>query len=139
MASPLPANVTITVDGVKLNAFSTQIGISTEDDAHGMPSMATLTCAIDFAADLHDTTNVPFATVKKFFDLANVPTQDKIKDVKIEFWQDEHRKDAICTLSFKGWISSWGISAGGGTNHALSVSIQPALDQQNLHNLQLGN
>jgi hypothetical protein len=134
-----PSNVTITIDDTKLNAFSTQAGISTEDNGHGMPTMSTLTCAIDFAADLHDTKNVPFATVKKYFDLANVPTKDKIKDIKIEFWQDESHKEAICTLSFKGWISSWSISAGGGSNHVLSVSIQPALDQQNLHDIQLGN
>lgn len=134
-----PSNTTITVDGVKLNAFSTQVGISTGDDARGMPSMATLTCAIDFAADMHDTTNVPFATVKKYFDLANVPTKDKIKDIKIEFWKDENRHDVLCSLSFKGWISSWTVSTGGGSNHVLSVSIQPALDQQNFHNLQLGN
>jgi hypothetical protein len=94
---------------------------------------------MDCSADMHDTRNVPFATVKKYFDLANVPTKDKIKDIKIEFWQDERRQDAICTLSFKGWISSWNVSSGGGSNHVLSVSIQPALDQQNYHNLQLGN
>ena len=137
MASP--SNTTITVDGVKLNAFSTQVGLATVSDTNGMPSMGSLTCAMDFSADMHDTVNVPFATVKKYFDLANVPTKDKIKDVKIEFWKDEHRADAICTLSFRGWISAWNVSSGGGSNHVLSVSIQPALDQQNYHDLQLGN
>lgn len=138
MASP--SNTTITVDGVKLNAFSTQIGISTPVDAYGgTPTMSTLMCAMDFSADMHDTVNVPYATVKKYFDLANVPTKDKIKDIKIEFWKDEHKHDAICTLSFKGWISAWNVSSGGGSNHVLSVSIQPALDQQNLYHLQLGS
>jgi hypothetical protein len=138
MASP--SNTTITVDGVKLNAFSTQVGISSAVDSYGaMPSMATLSCALDFSADMHDTTNVPFATVKKYFDLANVPTNDKIKDIKIEFWKDENKKDPICTLKFKGWISSWNVSSGGGSNHVLSVSIQPALDQQNHYHLQLEN
>ena len=137
MASP--SNTTITIDGVKLNAFSTQVGLSTVVDTTGMPTMGSLTCAMDFSADMHDSLNVPFATVQKYFDLANVPTKDKIKDVKIEFWKDEHRRDAICTLSFKGWISSWNVSSGGGSNHVLSVSIQPALDQQHYHDLQLGN
>lgn len=137
MASP--SNTTITVDGVKLNAFSTQVGVSTIVDTNGMPAMATQVCAMDFSADMHDTGNVPFATLKKYFDLANVATKDKIKDIKIEFWKDENRHDALCTLSFKGWISSWNVSSGGGSNHVLSVSIQPALDQQNYHDLQFGN
>ena len=137
MASP--ANTKITIDGASLNAFSTQVGLSTVADATGMPSMGSLTCAMDFSADVHDTTNVPFATVKKFFDLANVPTKEKIKDVKIEFWTDEKQKDVICTLSFKGWLSAWTLSSGGGSNHVLSISIQPALDQQHYHDLTLGN
>lgn len=134
-----PSNTTITIDGTKLNAFSTDIGLSAVADTHGMPSMGSLTCSIDFSADMHDTVNVPFATVKKYFDLANIPTKDKIKDVKIEFWKDEHRADALCTLSFKGWVSLWNVSSGGGSNHTLSISIQPALDQSNYHDLQLGN
>jgi hypothetical protein len=134
-----PANTTITIDGTKLNAFSTQVGLSTCVDATGMPSMGSLTCAIEFSADMHDTVNVPFATVKKYFDLANIPTSDKIKDVKIEFWTDEKKADVLCSLAFKGWISSWTISSGGGSNHVLSVSIHPALDKQNYHDLQLGN
>jgi hypothetical protein len=136
---PSPANTTITIDGTKLNAFSTQLGLSTCVDASGMPSMGSLTCAMEFSADMHDQVNVPFATVKKFFDLANIPTRDKIKDVKLEFWKDENKQDALCTLAFKGWISSWNVSSGGGSNHVLSVSIQPALDSKNYHDLQLGN
>jgi len=88
---------------------------------------------------MHDTVNVPFSSVKKYFDLANIPTRDKIKDVKIEFWTDETRADALCTLAFKGWICSWNVSSGEGANHTLSISIQPALDQKNYHDLQLGN
>jgi hypothetical protein len=137
MASP--SNTTITVDGTKLNAFSAQIGVSTVTDMTGMPSMGSLTCAMDFSADMHDVVNVPFATVQKYFDLANIPTKDKIKDIKIEFWTDENRADALCTLAFKGWISSWNVSSGGGSNHILSISIQPALDQKNYYDLQLGN
>jgi hypothetical protein len=135
----LPANTTITIDGTKLNAFSTQVGISTVADATGMPAMGSVVAAMEFSADMHDTINVPFATVKKYFDLANLVTRDKIKDVKIEFWTDENRTDALCTLSFKGWVSSWHVNGGGGSNHIMSISIQPALDQKNYHDLQLGN
>jgi hypothetical protein len=134
-----PANTTITIDGTKLNAFSTQAGISTPADATGMPLMGSVVANMEFSADMHDTANVPFASVKKFFDLANLVSQEKIKDIKIEFWSDDGRTDALCTLSFKGWLSSWHINSGGTTNHILSISIQPALDQKNYHDLQLGN
>jgi hypothetical protein len=137
MASP--CNTTITVDGAQLNAFSTQVGLAAVSDANGMPSMGSLTSAMDFSADMHDTVNVPFSTVRKYFDLANVPTKDKIKDIKIEFWKDEHRKDPIFTLSFRGWVSSWCVSSGGGSNHVLSISLQPTLNQQNYYDLQIGN
>jgi hypothetical protein len=134
-----PANTTITIDGTKLNAFSTQVGISTVADSTGMPAMGSVVASMEFSADMHDTMNVPFASVKKFFDLANLVTRDKIKDIKIEFWTDDSRTDALCTMSFKGWLSSWHISGGGGSNHILSVSIQPTMDQKNYHDLQLGN
>jgi hypothetical protein len=137
MASP--SNTTITVDGIKLKAFSTQVGLATFVDTNSMPTTGSLTCAMNFSADMHDTVNVRFATVKKYFDLANVPTKEKINDVKIEFWKDEHRQDAICTLSSKDWTSSWNVSTNSGSNHVFSVSIQPALDQQNYHDLQIGN
>lgn len=135
----IPSNTTITIDNTKLNAYSTQVGISTVTDAHGMPMMASTVCSMEFTADMHDKVNVPFAAVKKFFDLANMVTQDKIKDIKIEFWTDETHNDALCTLSFRGWLSSWHISSGGGSNHILSISIQPALGKQNYHDLTLGN
>ena len=134
-----PYRCTVTIDGTKFNAVSTSIKIGTDKDKAGMAQMGSLTTEIRVWADFHDDQNLPFGSIKKFFDLANVVTRDKIKDIKIEFWKDEHRQDAICTLSFKGWISSWNVSSGGGSNHVLSVSIQPALDQQNYHDLQLGN
>ena len=43
----------------------------------------TMQVAIDFSADMHDTINVPFDTVKHLFDLANLPTRDKIKEIKL--------------------------------------------------------
>jgi hypothetical protein len=134
-----PANTTISIDGIKLNAFSAHIGLSSMTDGTGMPAMGSLNCAMQFSADMHDTVNVPFSAVKTFFDLANLPTTDKIKDVKLEFWTDESKTDALCTLSFKGWISSWNIASGGGSNHTLSITLQPALDQKHYHDLQLGN
>ncbi|GGH07026.1 hypothetical protein [Silvibacterium dinghuense] len=134
-----PSNTTITIDGTKLNAFSTNVGISSHTGVSGMPSMGSMICGLHFSADMHDTVNIPFTTVKQLFDLANLPTRDKIKDIKIEFWQDDSKADALCSIAFKGWISSWNISSGGGSNHVLSISLQPALDQKNYYEFQLGN
>lgn len=81
-----------------------------------------------------------FDTLKKLFDLANIVTREKIKDIKVEFWQDDSQQDALCTYAFKGWISHWSTGSGGdGSNHILSLSIQPALDSKNFVDLRLGN
>jgi hypothetical protein len=71
--------------------------------------------------------------------LANIVTRDKIKDVKIEFWQDERQQDAICTYSFRGWISNWRTISGHGENHLQEISIQPAMDSKNYIELKMGN
>jgi hypothetical protein len=85
-----PSNTTITIDGTKLNAFSTHVSLASMADHTGIPMMGSLSCGMEFAADMHDTQNVPFASVQKFFDLANIPTRDKVKDIKLEFWLDEN-------------------------------------------------
>ena len=134
-----PWNTSLTVDGTHINVFSSQVGISTLADATGKPAMGTLTCSMDFSADMHDRTNVPFAALQKFFNLANIVTADKVKAVKVEFWSDDKRTDVLCSLQFQGWISAWNISSGGGSNHVLTISIQPALTPQQYHDLKLGN
>lgn len=134
-----PSNCTVTIDGTKLNAFSANVGLSSGADESGMPLMGSLGCSAQFSADMHDTVNVPYSTVKKFFDLANVATRDKIKDIKIEFWTDESKQDALCVLSFKGWIRSWNVSTGTDANHVLAVTLEPAMNQKNFQNLQLSN
>jgi hypothetical protein len=104
-----------------------------------MPQMGSLSCGIEVVVDIHDNQNMPFSTLKRLFELANVVTRDKIKDIKIEFWQDEHRQDVICSYAFKGWISHWHTGSGGGGNHMLSMSIQPAMNQQNFSELRISN
>jgi hypothetical protein len=135
----LPSNATVTIDGSKFNAMSAHVGISTAHDQLGMPLMGTLQTAIAFVVDMHDNLNMPYATLQKLFNLANIVTKDKIKDVKVEFWADESQADALCTYSFKGWISEFSTGSGGGSNHTLSLRVQPALDQKNFIDLTLGN
>jgi hypothetical protein len=137
---PQPAVTTLTIDGQKFNALSASVSFATASDQAGMPQMGSLSCGIDAVVDIHDNQNLPFSTLKKLFELANVVTRDKIKDMKVEFWQDEKQQDVICCYAFKGWISHWHTSSGSGSvNHTLSMSLQPAINSQNFSELRITN
>jgi len=134
-----PRMTTVTIGGNKFNALSAHFGLATHHDHFGLPQMGTLRCAIDCMVDIHDTMNMPYEAMTKLFQLANIVTKEKIADMKIEFWTDDSQSDALCTYSFKGWISSWNTSSGGGSNHTLSISLQPALDNKNFIDFKMGN
>jgi hypothetical protein len=137
---PQPSITTVTIDGEKFLALSAHFSFSTASDQSGLPVMGSLTSAIEVVVDLHDDGNMPFDRVKKLFTLANVVTRDKIKDIRIEFWKDENRQDALCSYAFKGWISHWSTGSGGhSVNHTLSMSIQPAMDVKNFTELKISN
>jgi len=104
-----------------------------------MPMMGSFVPAIEVSVDLHDRKKMPFSLLKKLFDLAKLVNTEKIKEIKIQFWQDERARDAICTYTLKGWISHWHTSSGNGGNHILSMTIQPALDQNNFSDLAISN
>jgi hypothetical protein len=107
--------------------------------AVAMPSMGSMASTLEFSADIHDRAAVPFETVRKLFDLCNQPTKAKIVDIKVEFWTDENRLDVILSLTFKGWISSWNVTSGGGTNHILSITLQPQLEANHFIDIKIGN
>jgi hypothetical protein len=136
-----PSVTTVTIDGDKFDALSASVSFSTASDNAGMPMMGSFNSSIEIIVDLHDNKNMPFSTVKKLFELAKVVTKDKVKDVKIEFWQDENRQDVLCSYAFKGWISHWHTGSGGGgtSNHTLSISVQPAIDTKNYNDLRISN
>jgi len=134
-----PSNATVTVDGNKFNTYSTHIGIDTAHDYTGMPSMGRSSYAIDCCVDLHDTANLPFASLKKLYDLANIVNHEKIVDIKVEFWSDERQQDAICTYTFRGWISGFHSTGGGGSNHTLAMTFTPELDKQQYVKIEMGN
>ncbi len=124
-----------------------------------MPQMGSLTTQIRVIADFHDDKNVPYSAIKKFFDLANVVTRDKIKDVKIEFWKDDAHQDALCSYAFKGWISRFETSnphptgAAGDEgkfindptsafptlNHVMVLDLEPAINQENFKEIKMSN
>lgn len=152
-----PYRCTVTVDGTKFDAVSTSVRFSTEKDRAGMAQMGSLRTSIRVWADFHDDQNLPNSALQKFFTLANVVTRDKIKDMKIEFWKDESHQDALCSYSFKGWISHFETSnphalapgEGNGNaeypsapdnlNHILVMDLEPALNQQNFKEITMSN
>jgi hypothetical protein len=136
---PNPSISSVTIDGDTFNAQAVHFGVSTIHDHIGMPQMGTLACSINITVDMHDTENMPFATLQNLFTIASTVTKDSIKDIKIEFWKDESQQDAICTYSFRGWISNFSNSSGGGSNHALNISIQPALGKNQFVEIAMGN
>jgi hypothetical protein len=82
---------------------------------------------------------VPFANLSKLYALAILPTRDKIKDIKAEYWMDDGQADAICIYTFRGWISLFSTSSGQGTDHTLRLNLQPELDTKQFVNIKLGN
>jgi len=135
-----PSRTTITVDGTKFDAVSASFSMSTPSDASGVPVMGGLSSSVDVVVDLHDTQNLPFGNLKKLFDLANVVSKDKIKDVKVEFWQDDAKKDVVCSYAFKGWISHLQThSHDSDGNNMLVMSIQPVLDTKNFQEVKISN
>jgi hypothetical protein len=112
--------------------------------------MGSLQTSIRAYVDFHDDVNMPYSTMNALFSLANVVTRDKVKDVKLEFWKDETKQDALCSYSFKGWISGHHTmnpyqgadaskSGDTGVNHVLVLDIEPSLNQQNFSDISLSN
>jgi hypothetical protein len=150
-----PYRCTVTIDGTKFNAVASSVRFTTEKDRAGMAQMGSLRTSIRVWGDFHDEQNLPNSTLKKFFDLANVVTRDKIKDMKIEFWKDDAHQDALCSYSFKGWVSRFETSnphtlssngsdnghpaAPDGLNHMLVMDLEPALNQANFKEITMSN
>src|SRR5262245_29419847 len=137
-----PYRCTVSVDGTKFDAISTSVKFSTLKDRSSMPEMGSLTTNITVYVDFHDDTNLPHSALKKLFELANVVTRDKIKDMKIEFWKDDAKQDALLSYMFKGWISRFetvnpmptfapgsqgtDLSSHSTVNHLLVLDLEPA-------------
>jgi hypothetical protein len=152
---PTPYRCTVTIDGTKFNAVASSVRFTTAKDLSGMAQMGSLETNVRVWADFHDDTNLPHSALKKFFDLANVVTRDKIKDMKIEYWKDDNHQDALCTYSFKGWISRFETSnphesavySSNGShpsppenlNHLMVLDLEPALNQANFKEVKMSN
>jgi hypothetical protein len=149
--------VSVTVDGNKFDAITVNFNITTQKDQAGMPILQTLNTKACVWVDAHDNKNLPFGTFSKLFELANVPDNNKLKDVKIEYWLDDQKKDALCTYKFKGWISKFstynppvvqGASSGGSNiqanwenqfNNILYLELEPIINKSSQSEVLIGN
>ncbi len=141
MASQNRSNVTVTVGSIKVDAYSAHAGIAAlPTEQAGMPALGTVEANISFQIDLNNQPDPSvFDAIKGLFDLCNKATKAKITQMKLEFWKDETHSDTHITLSFEGWVSSWHIASGHGSNHVLAVSLTPKLDQQQFIDVKVGN
>lgn len=139
----MPGRVSLTVDGTKFNAFDAVYAMGTQKDAAGMPVLQTLSTAVHVRVDLNDDKNIPFGTIKKLFDLGNVPDRSKLKEMKVEFWKDDKMDDVICSYKFKGWISMFRISnqnnGATGFNHVLDMELTPIVNRENYQEVAISN
>jgi hypothetical protein len=141
----MPVRATLSFDGEKLDVVEAIFAMNTQKDPAGMPVMQTLSTSVQVRIDLHDDKNVPFGTLKKLFDLSNVATREKVKDMKMELWKDDAKKDVVCSFKCKAWISSFRVSNVGGDvggttyNHLLDIEFTPVHNQANYQEITLGN
>ncbi len=135
-----PSRASVTVGDFTMNALAVHLGIATIRDGHpGMAYMGSISCGISVVINLNDQVNIPFSTLKGLFDLANSVSQEKIKDIVIHFWTDDSATDVICSYSFRGWISQFTASSDETSNHTLTLSLEPELDEKNVLKMTLGN
>jgi hypothetical protein len=154
------SRVSVTIDGKKFAAIQVIMGVSTQKDQNGKPLKESFSTRVRVWADISDQKNVPFATLNSFFTLANVPTSDSFKDMKVEFWKDDKvGGDVICSYQFKGWIGKFeaynpvanqdmtGNSGGGAGgygglaayNNVLYIELEPVVDLTNYGSVKLSN
>ncbi|AEU34455.1 hypothetical protein [Granulicella mallensis] len=146
MAQPNIASVSIGSNS--FNAIGIHFGMSSMHGGMGMPVMGSLACSIAVVVNLNDQVNVPFATLSALFQLAYGITREKVQDIILSFWADDSKQNAICTYTFRGWISNYVTSTGSGqgagqesgaTNHILTLTLQPELDTKQFVKIQIGN
>jgi hypothetical protein len=134
-----PSRTTATVDGDSFKALTTNFSPGTHPEGTGTPLMGSTVSSLDLHVDINDAVKMPFKTLQALFQLSNIVTRDKIKDIKLVFWQDDSQSDAICTFKFNRWISHFNISSTESSNPTLSLNIQPAVEKNNFYQIEMGN
>lgn len=95
----------VEIDGEEFLTVSNSMNFNTLRTHTGEPEMGSFKAQFEIWIDMHDTDAMPFDKVKKLFDLANVVTQNKQVDCKVEIFKDETLEECLASCSFKGWIA----------------------------------
>lgn len=137
--------VTLTFDGKKIDADRATFMVNTRKTELGMPKNELPLVSAIVRINLNDKENCPFDLVQKLFNLSiELDSTKRIKDVKIEFWNDLKQKDAV-SYSFSGWISSFRTSnldsdsAGGNLNNYLELELLPDTTRKGFPSITAGN
>ena len=145
MAQPNISSVSIGSN--KFRAVGVHFGVSTlNNGSPGTPLMGSVSCSVLVMVDMNDQVNMPFSTLQGIFNLSYGVTREKIQDIVLTFWSDDNAEDAICSYTFRGWISDYTTTTGFGNSnassgmyHILTLTLQPELDASNFVNIALGN
>ena len=145
-----PSNSTCTIGGNSFDALEIMVALETTPDHAGMPQMGSLKTMIRVVVDMSDTQNLPYSTLSSLFQSANVATQSSVQDCKLEYWTDDSKQNALCSVKFKGWVAGFQTVNPAGTlnditsqgqvvNHMLVIDLQPSLNQNNFPSFTFSN
>jgi hypothetical protein len=150
----MPGRVSVTIDGTKFNTIETVFTMSAVRPSTGMRVPNMLQTKVHVWVDLFDDQNFPFNSLKKMFDLANVPNSNNCKEIKLEFWKDDQMQDVICSYKFTGWISTFKVynpiialsehpmvtdAADRVYNHVLHMELEPVLNTDSRKDVTISN
>jgi len=145
-----PSNASCTIGGNTFDALEILFAMETTPDHAGMPQMGSLQSVIRVVVDISDTQNMPYGTLSNLFKSATPATAQSIQDCKLEYWQDDAKQNALCSVKFKGWISGFQTVNPSGSlkdvsnqgqviNQMLVIDLTPSLNQNNFPSFQFSN
>ncbi|HUA20289.1 MAG TPA: hypothetical protein VMB25_16190 [Bryobacteraceae bacterium] len=145
-----PSNTSCTIGGNTFDALEIMFALETTPDHAGMPLMGSLQTIIRVVVDISDTQNMPFGTLQSIFQSATPATAQSVQQCKVEYWTDDSKQNALCSVKFAGWISGFQTVNPAGTlsdvsnqgqviNQMLVIDLQPSLNQNNFPSFQFSN
>jgi hypothetical protein len=123
-----PWKTTVCIDDLEFNSHCCSLSWKLKRDYKGYPMIGSLVGNFEMDVDIHDRVNVPFETLKLLLHRLFPAGYRTKAAIKITYWMDESRQDAICTIEFQGFITEWCILSPADDNHVLKLTVVPAWD-----------
>lgn len=123
-----PWKTTVQIDDMAFNTYSANFVWTTKVDRQGLPLMGSLDGGLELEVDIHDRDNLPWKALQRLLHTLIPPVRKNMSPIKITYWQDDSRQDAICAIEFTGLVTSWCISNSPGQNHILKLLVKPTTD-----------